>query len=188
MIANYAVIQLCCLSWGSDRQSFCRWRGGDFPTYCSCRVHWRVPSSLEAGAVRAWSTWGCILTSSLLVSEAWLTVQTTVWTFLRLWRWAVNRDTPLPASAELHIPEFYTGKIIWKSLASVSHLHPFTCSELLMWLQNSSRAKELIADYVGSGWAALLKKWQPQKEIKLSCSCHWCRNCSCRSCLHWDPF
>lgn len=33
-----------------------------------------------------------------------------------------------------------------------------------------------------------LKKWQPQKEIRLSCSCHCSCNCSCKSCLHWHPF
>lgn len=95
---------------------------------------------------------------------------------------------PFFCPAELCIPGFYIDKIIRKGFASVSHLHAFTCPELLMRLQQLLQGKGIYCRVCGSGWTVLLKKWQPQKEIRLFCFCHWCRNCSCRSCLYWHSF
>lgn len=74
------------------RLSFCRQRGS--PHIAPTGFAGGVPSSLEAGAVRTWSTQGCILTSWALVSKASLHKQQ-YGPPQRLWRRAVTRNPPL---------------------------------------------------------------------------------------------
>lgn len=162
-----------------------------FPSYCSYRVCWR--GSFITGG------WGCsnLIHSGLHMDlvECWWAKPRCTNSSMDLLRGfgdglltEIPHCDPFSCPAELCIPGFYTDKIIRKGFASVSHLHTFMCQSYYWGSNNSCRAKEFIAEHVGSGWTVLLKKWRPQKEIRLFCSCHWCRNCSCRSCLYWHSF